>query len=216
MKPRRAVVLGIGNVVDAVLILDAVQAPAIPGDVRLSPRGHPAPRARAPRQPPRSGPEGGDTARRSRGPRARGGDPHRRRPRPRRSRPRIERDGEGCAAGRDGRGRPPRRGPWLRPSSPASPGPSRRLVGAGGLERRASASPSHPRRSFCSGTLDRQGLRSRIGVPSSMSRPRTRRRGPSRPRSSTTVKPIGLGRRGDRVAKTPWGRSSLGGVTISS
>lgn len=49
---------------------------------------------------------------------------------------------------------------------------------------------------------------SRNGVPSSMSTPRTCRRMPSRRRSSTTVRPIGFGRLGDRVANTPWGRLS--------
>ena len=45
-----------------------------------------------------------------------------------------------------------------------------------------------------------------------MSRPRTRRERPSCDNSSTTVSPIGFGRRGDRVANTPWGRLSVGGV----
>src|SRR5262245_51992182 len=49
-----------------------------------------------------------------------------------------------------------------------------------------------------------------------MSTPRTRSRRPSRPSSSTTVSPIGLGRRGERVAKTPCGRSSVGGTPSSS
>jgi hypothetical protein len=82
--------------------------------------------------------------------------------------------------------------------------------------RRFSASSSHPRRSRSSATLERYGLMSRMGVPSSMSTPRTRRRDPSRPSSSTTVRPIGLGRHGERVANTPWGRSSQGGVPINS
>jgi TolB-like protein len=69
---------------------------------------------------------------------------------------------------------------------------------------------------WSSGTLDRYGLMSRIGVSSSMSTPRTCRRRPSRRMSSTTVSAIGFGRRGDRVAKTPCGRSSLGGRACSS
>lgn len=79
----------------------------------------------------------------------------------------------------------------------------------GSSEVLTSASASQPRRSFSEGTFDRYGLISRIGVPSSVSTPRTRSRGPSRPRNSTTVKPIGFGRRGDRVANTPCGRLSL-------
>ena len=79
----------------------------------------------------------------------------------------------------------------------------------------ASATASHPRRSRSSGTFERYGLMSRIGVPSSMSMPRTRRTAPSRDSNSTTVNPIGFGRRGERVAKTPCCRSSLGGVTRS-
>jgi len=51
-----------------------------------------------------------------------------------------------------------------------------------------------PRRSCSAGTLDRYGLMSRIGVPSSMSTPRTWSRGPSRRSNCTTVSPIGLGR----------------------
>ena len=39
--------------------------------------------------------------------------------------------------------------------------------------RLASASPSQPRRSLSDGTLDKYGLISRIGVPSSMSTPAT-------------------------------------------
>src|SRR5215469_3474143 len=49
-----------------------------------------------------------------------------------------------------------------------------------------------------------------------MSMPRTWSFGPNRPRSSTTVNPIGFGRRGDLVAKTPCCRLSLGGVPSSS
>ena len=82
--------------------------------------------------------------------------------------------------------------------------------------RLASASASQPRRSRSGGTLDRYGLRSRIGVPSSMSTPATRSRQPSRAISSTTVNPIALGRCGDRVANTPWGRSSEGGHAVSA
>jgi hypothetical protein len=52
---------------------------------------------------------------------------------------------------------------------------------------------------------------SRIGAPSSMSIPRMRRIPPSRESNSTTVSPIGFGRRGERVANTPCGRSSVGG-----
>src|SRR6266568_3324805 len=77
---------------------------------------------------------------------------------------------------------------------------------------RASASASQPRRSFSSGILDKYGLISRIGVPSSMSTPRTCSSMPSRRRSSTVVRPIGFGRRGDRVANTPCDRWSEGGV----
>ena len=68
--------------------------------------------------------------------------------------------------------------------------------------RLASAAASQPRRSRSGGTLDRYGLMSRIGVPSSMSTPATRSRQPSRAISSTTVNPIGLGRCGERVANT--------------
>src|SRR5437868_4041477 len=57
---------------------------------------------------------------------------------------------------------------------------------------------------------------SRIGVPSSMSTPRTCSSTPSRRRSSTTVSPIGFGRRGERVANTPCGRVSNGGEANSS
>ena len=57
---------------------------------------------------------------------------------------------------------------------------------------------------------------SSIGVPSSISTPRTCRFAPSRPSNSTTVSPMGFGRRGDRVANTPWGRSSVGGQPTSS
>src|SRR5438034_10050007 len=39
---------------------------------------------------------------------------------------------------------------------------------------------------------------------------------PSRRRSSTVVRPIGFGRRGDRVANTPCGRLSEGGVPSNS
>lgn len=81
---------------------------------------------------------------------------------------------------------------------------------------RASASASHPRRSRSAGMLDRYGLRSRIGVASSISMPRTRKRRPSRPSSSTVVSPIGLGRRGERVANTPCARLSQGGVPHNS
>src|SRR5262249_44040895 len=82
---------------------------------------------------------------------------------------------------------------------------------------RASASASHPRRRLDSGTLDRYGFRSRIGVPSSMSTPRTRSAPPSRSSSSTTVRPIGFGRLGERVAKTPCRRPlSAGGVAVRS
>src|SRR5579872_524202 len=80
---------------------------------------------------------------------------------------------------------------------------------------RASASASHPRRSRSGGTLDRYGLMSRIGVPSSMSTPRTRSTGPSLRINSTTVRAMGFGRRGERVANTPCGRLSVGGFTTS-
>ena len=40
-------------------------------------------------------------------------------------------------------------------------------------------------------------------MPSSMSMPRTRSLHPSRPSSSTVVRAMGLGRRGERVANTP-------------
>ncbi len=79
-----------------------------------------------------------------------------------------------------------------------------------------SASSSQPRRSSSAGTLERYGLISRIGVPSSMSIPWTRKRGPSRPSNRTTVRPIGFGRCGERVANTPCGRSSDGGYAVSS
>jgi hypothetical protein len=55
-----------------------------------------------------------------------------------------------------------------------------------------------------------------MGVPSSISTPRTDSRGPSRWSSSTIVSAIGFGRRGDLVANTPWGRSSDGGVPSNS
>src|SRR4051812_38497968 len=55
-----------------------------------------------------------------------------------------------------------------------------------------------------------------MGVPSSMSTPRTCRLAPSRRSNSTVVKAIGLGRSGDRVANTPWVRLSEGGVAVSS
>ncbi len=53
---------------------------------------------------------------------------------------------------------------------------------------------------------------STTGDPSSMSTPATRSLLPSRPSSRTTVRPSGFGRRGDRVANTPCGRVSVGGV----
>ena len=81
---------------------------------------------------------------------------------------------------------------------------------------RTSASASHPRRNFSTGTLDKYGFRSRMGVPSSMSTPRTRKVPPSRPMSSTTVSPMGFGRLGERVANTPWVRLSEGGVPSNS
>ena len=64
--------------------------------------------------------------------------------------------------------------------------------------------------------FERYGLISRIGVPFSMSTPRTCSSAPSRRCSSTTVMPIGFGRRGDRVANTPCGRLSDGGLPSKS
>ena len=81
---------------------------------------------------------------------------------------------------------------------------------------RASAFASHPRRSLSAGMLENKGLISRIAVPSSISTPRTCNSLPSRRSSSTIVKAIGFGRRGDRVANTPCGRLSEGGVPSSS
>src|SRR5579872_586945 len=49
-----------------------------------------------------------------------------------------------------------------------------------------------------------------------MSTPRTRSERLLRPSNSITVNPIGFGRRGDRVAKTPCGRLSEGGMPSSS
>ena len=109
-------------------------------------------------------------------------------------------------------------GAWAAPRQGAGDGGGARPSGDGECSswrshpfcfRRASASATQPRRSFSAGTPDRYGLMSRSGVPSSMSTPRTRSRGPSRPRSSTTETPIGLGRRGERDAKTPCGVSSV-------
>ena len=57
---------------------------------------------------------------------------------------------------------------------------------------------------------------SRMGVPSSISTPRTCSVRPSRRRSTTTVSPMGFGRRGERVAKTPCERSSQGGEAVRS
>ena len=56
---------------------------------------------------------------------------------------------------------------------------------------------------------------SKIGVPSSMSSADAKDR-TAPPDISTIVNPIGFGRLGDRVANTPCGRSSVGGVTVRS
>ena len=87
-----------------------------------------------------------------------------------------------------GQGGPPgrsRRGPHHGVAARAGSGPALSAV----PRLRA----TQPRRTFSGGRPDRYGLMSRIGVPSSMSRPRTRRSGPSRPSSSTTERPIAFG-----------------------
>ena len=100
---------------------------------------------------------------------------------------------------------------WDKAGDPDGPGRGPHRGVAEGRLRAGSSSAPRPRRptrgaASPGGTPDRYGLMSRIGVPSSMSTPRTRRRGPSRPSSSTTERPIGFGRRGERDAKTPCGR----------
>jgi hypothetical protein len=85
-----------------------------------------------------------------------------------------------------------------------------------GSQLRVSTSASQPLRSVSAGMLDRYGLMSSMGVPSSMSTPRTCSAPCSRRSNVTTVRPMGFGRRGDRVANTPCGLSSKGGVPIKS
>ena len=57
--------------------------------------------------------------------------------------------------------------------------------------------------------------RSRMGVPSSMSRPRTKITFSSIPVTRTTERPMGLGLRGEQMLNTPLGRLLCGGVCWS-
>ena len=74
--------------------------------------------------------------------------------------------------------------------------------------------PSSPQ--LLGGNIGQIRLDIENGVPSSMSTPRTCNRDPSRRINCTIVSPMGLGRLGERVAKTPCGRLSEGGVPSNS
>jgi hypothetical protein len=92
---------------------------------------------------------------------------------------------------------------------PLLPGRHRRLVACGA---------SQPMSESGSQSVDfRYGLMSISGVPLTQSRYRTFSvPGASRPSNATTDSPIGLGRRGPRVANMPRGCASNGGVNSSS